>query len=105
GNSIANAATGESLPEASEAELDKIAINNKIRRQIKAILGGLTLFSDDPATRLKAANEIFRSRDLSAMQPLKDALANEKDAQVRLAREQALAAVTLVSDAPEADKL
>jgi urea transport system permease protein len=105
GTAIENATTGEKLGEASDAEMEKIAINNKIRRQIKVILGGLTLFSDDPATRLKAANEIFRSRDLSAMQPLKDALAKEKDAQVRLALEQALAAVTLVSDAPEADKL
>ena len=36
------------LAKPPEASLDKIAINNKIRRQIKAILGSLTLFSDDP---------------------------------------------------------
>ncbi len=102
---IENAATGEALGEAAEADLDKIAINNKLRRQIKAILGGLTLFSDDAATRLAAANDIFRSRDLSALQPLKDALAKEQDQQVKHALEQAFAALTLVSDAAEAEKL
>jgi urea transport system permease protein len=102
---IENAATGEALGEAAEADLDKIAINNKIRRQIKVILGSLTLFSEDPAIRLKAADGIFRSRDLSAVQPLKDALAKEQDARVKRAMEEALAALTLVSDAPEAEKL
>src|SRR5687768_16689652 len=102
---IENAATGEALGETTEADLDKIAINNKIRRQIKVILGSLTLFSDDPAVRLKAADDIFRSRDLSAVQPLKHALAREQDPQVKLALEQALAALTLLSDAPEAEKL
>ncbi|WP_119389723.1 urea ABC transporter permease subunit UrtB [Taklimakanibacter lacteus] len=102
---IENAATGEALGEAAEADLDRIAINNKIRRQIKVILGGLTLFSDDPAVRLKAADDLFRSRDLSSLQPLKDALAKEQDPQVRQAMMEALAALTLVSDAPEAEKL
>jgi urea transport system permease protein len=55
--------------------------------------------------RLKAADDIFRSRDLSAVQPLKDALAREHNPQVKLALEQALAALTLLSDAPEAEKL
>ena len=102
---IDNAATGEAAGEVPEASLDKIPINNKIRRQIKVILGSLTLFAEDPAIRLKAANDIFRSRDLSAMEPLREALAKEKDAGVKLAMEQALAALTLISDAPEAEKL
>ncbi|WP_119270206.1 urea ABC transporter permease subunit UrtB [Taklimakanibacter deserti] len=105
GNVIENAATGEELGEAQATDLDKIAINNKIRRQLKVILGNLTLFSDDPAVRLKAAHDIFRSRDLSAMQPLKDALAKEQDPRVKLVLEQVMAALTLVSDAPEAEKL
>ena len=102
---IANAATGEALGEVGEADLDKIAINNKIRRQIKIILGSLTLFSDDPATRLKAADDIFRARDLSSLQPLKDALAKEQDPRIKQVMTEALAALTLVSDAPEAEKL
>ncbi|TMJ39535.1 MAG: urea ABC transporter permease subunit UrtB [Alphaproteobacteria bacterium] len=102
---IENAATGEALGQAAEADLDKIAINNKIRRQSKVILGNLTLFSEDPAVRLKAADDIFRSRDLSALQPLKDALANEQDPRVKPALEQALAALTMMSDAPEAERL
>src|SRR5439155_7777423 len=102
---IENAATGEALGQAAEADLDKIAINNKIRRQSKVILGNLTLFSEDPAVRLKAADDIFRSRDLSALQPLKDAFAKEQDPQVKPALEQALAALTMMSDAPEAERL
>ncbi len=102
---ITNAATGEALGETAEADLDRIAINNKLRRQIKVILGGLSLFSDEPAVRLKAAEDIFHSRDLSAMGPLRETLAKEQDLQVKRALEQALAALTLVSDAPEAEKL
>lgn len=102
---IENAATGEALGEAAEPDLDRIAINNKIRRQIKVILGGLTLFSDDPAIRLKAAGDIFRARDLSAFQPLKDALAKDQEPRVKQAMTEALAALTLVSDAPEAERL
>jgi len=82
---ISDAATGEDLGESAEAEFDKIAINNKIRRQIKAILGSLTLFAADPATRLKAAEEIFRSRDQAAMDPLREALCKETDPTVKLA--------------------
>jgi len=102
---IENGATGAALGEAAETDLDKIAINNKIRRQINVILGSLTLFSEDPAVRLAAANDIFRSRDLSSLQPLQDAVAKEQEPQVKLAMEQALAALTLMSDAPEAEKL
>jgi urea transport system permease protein len=105
GGIIENAATGEKLGEAAATDLDKITINNKIRRQLKVILGSLTLISNDPAVRLKAADDIFRSRDLSAMGPLREALAREQDPQVKLALEQALMSLTLVSDAAEADKL
>ncbi len=102
---IENATTGEALGEAAETDLDKIAINNKIRRQLKTILGGLTLFSDDPAVRLKAANDIFRTRDLSSLEPLRNALAKEQDPPVKQVMAEALAALVLVSDAPEAEKL
>jgi urea transport system permease protein len=106
GGIIESAATSEKLGEAAATDLDKITINNKIRRQLKVILGSLTLISNDPAVRLKAADDIFRSRDLSAMVPLKEALAKEQDPQVKPALDRALAALTLLSaDAPEAEKL
>ena len=102
---IEAAASGEALGDIPEANLDKIPINNKIRRQIKVILGSLTLLSDDPNIRRKAADEIFRSRDISAVEPLKQALANEDVAHVKLDMEQALAALVLVSDASDTEKL
>jgi urea transport system permease protein len=106
GGSIESAATGEKLGEAAPTDLDKITINNKIRRQLKVVLGSLTLISNDPAVRLKAADDIFRSRDVSAMAALTAALAKEQDPQVKLALDQALAALTLLSaDASEAEKL
>jgi urea transport system permease protein len=102
---IADAATGEALGEAPEAAFDKVTINNKIRRQIKAIIGSLTLFSADATVRLKAAEEIFRSRDQAAAEPLREALAKESDPTTKLAMEQALAALVATSSAPEAERL
>jgi len=102
---FADAATGEALGEAPEAEFDKISINNKIRRQIKAIIGSLTLFSTDAAVRLKAAEEIFRSRDQAAAELLREALGKETDPAIKLAMEQALAALVATSNAPEAERL
>lgn len=102
---LIDAATGEDLGQAGEGEFDKIAINNKIRRQIKAIIGSLTLFSADPEIRLKAAEEIFRSRDQTATEPLREALGKETDPAVKLAMEQALAALILTSTAPEEERI
>jgi urea transport system permease protein len=102
---LADAATGEALGEAPEDQFDKITINNKMRRGIKAILGALTLFSADPAMRLKAADEIFKSRDQSAMAPLRQALAKESDTRVKRAMEEALAALVLTSAAPDDERI
>ncbi|CAN5292461.1 urea ABC transporter permease subunit UrtB [soil metagenome] len=102
---LADAATGAALGTADEASLDAVIINNKLRRLIKAQLGGLTLLNADPAVRLRAADEIFRSRDQAAFEPLKAALAQETDAGVKLAMEQALAALIVTSAAPDADKI
>ena len=102
---IVDAATGEALGQTNEGEFDKITINNKIRRQIKAIIGSLTLFATDPETRLKAAEEIFRSRDQAALEPLREALGKETDPAVKLAMEQAVAALILTSAAPEDERL
>ena len=102
---LSDAASGEALGEGAEAEFDKVTINNKIRRQIKAIIGSLTLFSAEAAVRLKAAEEIFRSRDQAATEPLREALAKEADPAVKLAMEQAMAALILTSTAPDEERL
>ncbi|MBL8895045.1 MAG: urea ABC transporter permease subunit UrtB, partial [Rhizobiales bacterium] len=102
---ISDAATGEDLGQAVEGDFDKVTINNKIRRQIKAILGSLTLFAADAATRLKAAEEIFRSHDQAATDPLREALGKETDPEVKLAMQQAMAALVLTSTAPDEDKI
>jgi urea transport system permease protein len=102
---LSDALTGEALGQAPEPQCEKITINNKIRRQIKAIIGSLRLFAADPSVRLKAADEIFKSRDQSAMAPLREALAKEPDARVKRAMEDALAALVLISDAPEEERM
>jgi urea transport system permease protein len=101
----ADAATGETLGKAPETQFDKVTINNKMRRQIRAIIGSLTLFAADPAVRLKAADEIFKSRDQSAMAPLREALAKEVDTGAKRAMDQALAALVLASDAPDDERI
>ncbi len=83
----------------------KIRVNNRLRRELKAALGGLTLMSKDPDLRMKAAEAVFKSQDPDALDALNTAIAKETEAGVKKRLEQARAAAMLKSDAPEADKL
>ena len=103
--SIIDSVTGEDLGSAGAAALEKIKVNNKMRRAIRAALGGLTLLSPDLAVRRDAANAIFKSRDASALETLETAIDRESDAEVKRMLEEARAAVLLTTDAPEEVKL
>jgi urea transport system permease protein len=91
--------------EAPKAEFEKVKVNNALRKAIQNALGGLTLFSADMDVRRKAATNILKSGDPSALPALEKALAAEKDAGLFLLLQQAAAAATLKSDRSEADKL
>ncbi|SER32791.1 amino acid/amide ABC transporter membrane protein 1, HAAT family [Faunimonas pinastri] len=97
--------TGADLGTAKSSELEKVRVNNKLRRVVRSAIGTLTLMSPDRNTRLSAANAVFQARDADALEILDTAIAKETDAQVRDAMENARAAAILNSQHPEAEKI
>ncbi|WP_372399585.1 urea ABC transporter permease subunit UrtB [Azospirillum sp. HJ39] len=91
--------TRAALGDAPSAAVEKIRINNSLRRAINASLGALTLMSPDAGVRRSAADAVFKSRDPSALETLTAALAKEQDKGVRAAMEQARAAILLTGEA------
>jgi urea transport system permease protein len=85
-------------------EVERIRINNGLRRAIQAAVGGLTLMSPDAAVRAQAARSVFRSRDAAALDALDAALAKETEPRIRRALAEARASVILAGDAAEADR-
>jgi urea transport system permease protein len=100
-----DAATGEAVsPDPAGAK--KVRVNNRIRNAIAAALGQLDLMSSDPASRIAAAEAIFRSRDIAALPALEAAIAAEQDPAIKRIQLQARAAVILtMPGAGEADML
>jgi urea transport system permease protein len=83
-----------------------VRVNNRVRNVIKAALGTLQLKSKDPAARLRAAAEVFGSRDVSVLPALTKLITTEKDATVKQAFIDARAALILAkNDSSKADKL
>ncbi len=97
--------SGEAAGEAALADVEKIKINNALRRAIKAAAGGSAMTSADRNQRLSAAKGIFKTRDAGSLPALEEALAKEIDGEVRSAMEAARAAAVLASDRDEEQKL
>jgi urea transport system permease protein len=103
---LTDAVTGQPVAGAPPDDLDNVKINNRLRGTIAAALGQLTLLSSDPQKRYDAAQAVFKSRAASALPAVEAALVKEPDSRIRLALEQARAAIVLNgADAAEADKL
>jgi urea transport system permease protein len=103
---LLDAATGKPIAGDPPSDLQRVRINNRLRRSIDAALGALTLMSPDPERRLEAAHAVFKSKDASALPALEAAIAKETDPTVKRALIEARAAVLLLMpDAKEADKL
>ncbi len=105
GYAISDPLTGAALGQVARGAVDKIRINNAVRRAVRAALGGLDLLSPDRARRLAAAQAVFAEKDPDFLPALDTALAKEKDAAVRTAMERARAATVLASDAAPEEKL
>jgi urea transport system permease protein len=105
GYALTDALSGEEAGEAGRREIEKIRVNNRLRRAIQAALGGLTLRAPDPGVRRAAAETLYQTRDAEAREALEAALAAETDAGVRLAMAQARAALIVGSDARTAEKI
>ncbi|HZQ00407.1 MAG TPA: urea ABC transporter permease subunit UrtB [Reyranella sp.] len=103
---LTDAITGKDAGTADEDSLERVKVNNRLRGNIDAVLGSLTLMSPDPKVRLSAANELFKRRDPSALPGLEKAMAAEKDPGVKQAMAQAHASLVLASpEAPAPQKI
>ncbi|CAK7256649.1 MULTISPECIES: urea ABC transporter permease subunit UrtB [unclassified Shinella] len=101
---LIDALTGDEVGEEAKAALEKVKVNNGLRRVIRGALGGLTLMSPDTSVRLQAAGTILRTPTADALDGLDTALAAETDGAVKAVLEKARAAAILVSDRPVAEK-
>ncbi len=97
--------TGKDAGEAPKADVAKIKVNNGLRRIIRDSLGNLTLQSPDAATRLQAAETIFKNSDASQLTALDAAIASEADARVKAQMELARASAILNSDRGDDEKV
>ena len=97
--------TGKEAGEAVKTDLLKIKVNNGLRRIIRDSLGNLTLQSPDTATRLQAAETIFKNSDASQLVALDAAIASEKDSTVKGQMELARASAILNSDRSDDEKV
>src|ERR1700761_1054470 len=100
-----DAATGaavDAIPDSASA----VNLNNRLRRAVDAALGGLTLLSPDPNTRITAAQSVFKSHEEALLPTVESALAKETNKTAKQALTEARAAILLFkSDASEVDKL
>lgn len=71
--------TGADVPDLKADALDRIRVNNRLRGTIEGALGGLTLFSADPAAQLAAARDALRYPSADEAALLEKAIAVEKD--------------------------
>ena len=100
-----DAATGaavDSIPDGASS----VRLNNRLRRSVEAALGGLTLLSPEVATRITAAQSVFKSHEETVLPTVEKALAKETDRTAKQALSEARAAILLFkSDASEIEKL
>ena len=98
GERVLDPLTGEPAAAAPDAAgLDKITINNRVRRALDAAVAALELAAPDPALRLAAAEAVRARADPEALPLLDTALARERDAGIRAVLEQARAGVLLTA--------
>lgn len=90
---------------ASPGAMERIRVNNRLRRVIEAARGSLTLMNPDPAIRRQAAEALFRRADPEARIPLEAALAAEKDPAIARRMREALAVLILAGEAKENARL
>jgi urea transport system permease protein len=100
GYSLTDPVTQEALGEAGRRDVEKVRVNNSLRRTIRTAIGQLTLLSDNPAVRLSAARSILRDADRDNRELLEQAIAAETDANIARIMNRARAVILL--DDPDA---
>jgi hypothetical protein len=79
---ITDALTGEDAGEVASGAVDRIRVNNSVRRAVRTAIGQLTLLSPNANTRLSAARAMFQAADPDNLPLLDEAIAQEEDASV-----------------------
>jgi len=95
----------EDLGEASSREITKVRVNNKLRRAIRGLLGGLNLLNPSADMRADAAAGLLKTPDPEMRDALEKAFAQEADEAVKAAMGLALAAIDGRADASAEEKL
>ncbi|WP_410004247.1 urea ABC transporter permease subunit UrtB [Bartonella sp. HY328] len=80
------------------ASYKKIALNNRLRRDLGAAIGQRTLMSDVLSKRQEAAANMLRNRDIANLPLLDKAIAQETDLQALTLMQQARAATIINTD-------
>jgi urea transport system permease protein len=102
---LTEALTGKDAGTATEDDLEKVKVNNRLRGTLDAAMGTLTLMNPDPKVRRDAARALFTRREASSLEALDKAMAAEKDDSIKRAMAEARASAVLASDLPAADKI
>jgi urea transport system permease protein len=90
--------TAEIIGTATSGEIKKIIANNKLRGQIRGVLGQLALFSPNADDRLDAARNVIASPTADALGLLKRARDREAVSKIRDTLETGIAVLELGSD-------
>jgi urea transport system permease protein len=98
---LIDAATGKPAEGVAFGDTNRIIVNNRLRGDIEATLGGLTLFSTDRDVRLAAARDALKHPSADSVARLKKAIASEKDSEVRDSMQKSLYAAQLASGSKE----
>jgi urea transport system permease protein len=99
-----DARTGDPTPAPAPVNLRRVIVNDSVRGAIDSAEAALTLFSNSPATRLKAAESLYQAANAGELPLIEKALATEHDpAVVRVLRE-ARAATLLKSGTGSTDE-
>ncbi len=94
---LTDAATGEELGEVGKRKVRKIAINNKLRKRLRAALARLSLAHHDPRVRHQSVTEMLATVTPDTIPLLESALARETDEAVSDLLRTALALAALAS--------
>ncbi len=100
GYKLNDAISGAALPEVERSAVGKINLNNKLRGNIRKIVGQLQLNAADSGLRLAAVKAMNKDIDDKALELLRSHLTNESDELVR----QAIQQILLLQELNGADK-
>ena len=98
GDALIDPASGQSLADLKAADLSPVTINNRLRGLLHALTASLDLTSPDAALRLHAVEQVAAQPSAAAAEPLRAALAQERNAKIRALMQTTLAGLDLASD-------